>query len=140
MTNPSPWPDANLPAPRLLVVARYRVGLAEREAFLDDARVAVALLADQDGFVWGDIGQSMDDASLLTVTTMWRDAGAYRRALSSFEVKASAVPLLSRAVDEPTAYELLHERTLGGATDAQTGLNVDASVGGIGARVVGDSR
>ena len=30
--------------------------------------------------------------------------GSYRRALSAFEVKMTAVPLLSRAVDEPSAY------------------------------------
>jgi len=43
---------------------------------------------------------------LWTLTTRWRDTGSYRRALSSFEVKAVAVPLLSRAIDEPTAYEV----------------------------------
>ena len=31
--------------------------------------------------------------------------GAYRRALSSYDVKVGAVPLLSRALDEPSAYE-----------------------------------
>jgi hypothetical protein len=36
----------------------------------------------------------------------WRDVGSYRRALSSYDVKVTAVPLLSRALDEPSAYEL----------------------------------
>ena len=33
--------------------------------------------------------------------------GSYRRALSSYEVKVGAVPVLGQAVDEPSAYELL---------------------------------
>lgn len=141
MTNPSPWLETLGLAPQLLVVGRYRVSAVEREAFLGDARMAVAVLAEQDGFVSGDIGQSMDDATLLTVTTRWRDAGAYRRALSAFDVKTSAVPLLSRAIDEPTAYELSHQRTTSGSTEATSGLNVDGSPGGgIGARIVGGGR
>ena len=142
MVKPNPWSDAGGPAPRLLMVGRYLVGAAERSAFLDDARAAMAVLAEQPGYVSGGVGQSTDDASLLTVTTLWRDAGAYRRALSSFEVKTAAVPLLSRAVDEPTAYELVHERSLDGAVDAVTGLVVDESGADsvVGARVIGEDR
>ena len=33
--------------------------------------------------------------------------GAYRRALSSYDVKLHAVPTLSRALDEPSAYEVV---------------------------------
>jgi hypothetical protein len=35
----------------------------------------------------------------------WENVGSYRRALSPYEVKLTAVPLLSLAIDEPTAYE-----------------------------------
>ena len=41
----------------------------------------------------------------------WEDVGAYRRALSSYDVKVTAVPLLSRAVDEPSAYEVVRPGT-----------------------------
>jgi hypothetical protein len=41
------------------------------------------------------------------LTTTWEHVGAYRRALSSYDVKLNAVPLLSRALDEPSAYELV---------------------------------
>ena len=37
----------------------------------------------------------------------WENVGSYRRALSPFEVKMTAVPLLSRSIDEPTAYEVV---------------------------------
>ena len=41
------------------------------------------------------------------LTSEWDDVGSYRRALSTYEVKITAVPLLSRAIDEPTAFEVL---------------------------------
>ena len=41
------------------------------------------------------------------LVTRWQDVGSYRRALSSYDVKVGAVPLLSRAIDEPSAYEPL---------------------------------
>ena len=39
--------------------------------------------------------------------TTWEHVGAYRRALSAYDVKLHAVPLLSRALDEPSAYEMV---------------------------------
>ena len=39
------------------------------------------------------------------LTTEWESVGAYRRALSAYDVKLTAVPVLSRALDEPSAYE-----------------------------------
>ncbi len=41
------------------------------------------------------------------LTTQWEHVGAYRRALSAYEVKLHAVPLLSRAIDEPSAFEVV---------------------------------
>ena len=40
-------------------------------------------------------------------TTTWEGPGAYRRALSSYDVKLRAVPVLGRALDEPGAYEVV---------------------------------
>ena len=45
--------------------------------------------------------------SLWVLQTRWENVGSYRRALSSYDVKVGAVSLLSRAVDEPSAYELV---------------------------------
>ena len=50
---------------------------------------------------------NVDDPELWVLTTRWQNVGAYRRALSSYDVKVTAVPLLSRAIDEPSAYEPL---------------------------------
>jgi hypothetical protein len=52
------------------------------------------------------------------LVTTWENPGAYRRALSSYDVKLHAVPVLGRAVDEPGAYEIV---------DPDTVLNVASS-------------
>ena len=53
----------------------------------------------------GHVGRNVDDPGLWVLTTEWEGPGAYRRALSSYDVKVTAVPTLSRALDEPSAYE-----------------------------------
>lgn len=90
----------------MLVVTRYRVGSADVAEFESQARSALEALSARVGFRDGQIGRSVDDPELWTLTTRWRDVGSYRRALSGYEVKVTAVPLLSRAIDEPSAYQV----------------------------------
>lgn len=94
----------------MLVVTRYRVPAADPAAVEDfrrDAKAALDVLAVRPGFRSGRIGRNADDPDLWTLTTEWINVGSYRRALSPFEVKTTAVPLLSRCIDEPTAYEVV---------------------------------
>ena len=70
------------------------------------------MLAERPGYVDGRVGRNLDDPTLWVLTTRWDDVGAYRRALSSYDVKLQAVPLLSRAVDEPSAYEVVEPGTV----------------------------
>jgi hypothetical protein len=87
----------------MLVVSRFRGG--------DDLRVdleaALVALAARPGFVDSSLGRNVDDPALWVLVTRWRDVGSYRRALSSYEVKLNAVRTLSRAIEEPSAYELV---------------------------------
>ena len=91
----------------MIVITRYSVPEADTEAFRSDADAAVEVLSQRPGFRWHRIGRAADDPTLWTVVTEWDGAGFYRRALSSYEVKVNAVPLLSRAIDEPSAFEIL---------------------------------
>jgi quinol monooxygenase YgiN len=91
----------------VLVVTRYTVDPDQAAAFLERARAALGALAAQRGYRSGRIGRATDDPSLWVLATEWEGVGAYRRALSAYDVKVSAVPLLSLAYDEPTAYEIL---------------------------------
>lgn len=116
--------------PALVVVSRHRVD--DRAAFAEDARTALAVLATCDGFEHGAIGQATDETDLIIVTTRWIGVGAYRRALSRFDVKTQVVPLLSTAVDESTAFEVVHERFADRVVDAASGRAADADVANLG--------
>lgn len=91
----------------MLVVTRYRAPVGTPEA--DELRVGLerahAVLAACPGYLGGDLGRNVDDPDLWALVTRWEHVGAYRRALSSYDVKLHAVPLLGRALDEPSAYE-----------------------------------
>jgi len=89
----------------VIVVNRFRVPAGEQEEFRADLERAREALAVQSGFRCGRIGRNVDDPELWTLVTEWEGPGAYRRALSAYDVKLTAVPTLSRALDEPSAYE-----------------------------------
>lgn len=89
----------------VIVISRFRVPSEQAEVFADQARAAIAVLDQRPGFLSADLGQNVDAPELFTVTTRWRDVGSYRRALQGFEAKTVVVPLLSLAIDEPSAYE-----------------------------------
>jgi hypothetical protein len=94
----------------VLVLTRYRVADDEAPSFAAQADAALAALSTRTGFVDGQVARNVDDPQLWTLTTRWDGVGSYRRALSAFEVKTTAVPLLSRAIDEPSAYEIVSTR------------------------------
>jgi quinol monooxygenase YgiN len=89
----------------VLVVNRFRVSAEDAEAFRADLATARAALAACAGYLGGEIGRNVDDPQLWVLTTRWEGAGSYRRALSSYDVKLTAVPVLGRALEEPSAYE-----------------------------------
>jgi hypothetical protein len=91
----------------VLVVNRFRVAEADAAGFAGDLAAAHALLAEKPGYVDGAVGRNVDDPTLWVLQTLWANVGSYRRALSAYDVKLGAVPLLSRAIDEPSAYEVL---------------------------------
>jgi len=89
-----------------LVVNRFRVDEAD-DAFRADVTMAHERLAQRPGYVDGSVGRNVDDPTLWVLTTRWENVGSYRRALSSYDVKLHAVAVLARAIDEPTAYEIV---------------------------------
>ncbi|MDZ5623271.1 antibiotic biosynthesis monooxygenase family protein [Nocardioides sp. HM23] len=91
----------------MLVVSRFRVPAREADGLRAQLHEAHALLATKDGYVDGTLGRNLDEPDLWVLATRWDSVGAYRRALSSYDVKLAAVPTLSRAIDEPSAYEVV---------------------------------
>jgi hypothetical protein len=90
----------------MLVVNRFSVPESD-PGFREGLEAAHAVLAACPGYVTGRIGRNLDDQTLWTLVTTWENVGSYRRALSSYDVKLHAVPLLSRAIDEPSAFEVV---------------------------------
>ena len=91
----------------MFVVVRFDVSAGEADGFLGRAREALAALAARPGYLTGRVGRSVDEPGVWTVLTEWEGVGAYRRALSAYDVKVRATPLLALARDEPSAYETL---------------------------------
>jgi len=102
----------------MLVVNRFRGD----DSLRADLEAAHATLAERPGYLDGTLGRNVDDPGLWVLVTRWRDVGSYRRALSSYEVKLGAVPVLSRAIDEPSGYELVEP---GDGSDLNTAVPRD---------------
>ena len=86
---------------RLLLPAQEQAGAPER------FRTALAALTAQSGCVSATAARSIDDPAVWVLSMRWQSVGAYRRALSAYDVKMNAVPLLHHAMDEPSAFEEL---------------------------------
>ncbi len=91
----------------MIVVSRFAVAEADGESFISRAEAALGALAEAPGYLRGRVGRSVDDPTRWVVVTEWEGVGAYRRSLSRYDVKLTAVPLLAEAIDEPGAYEVL---------------------------------
>lgn len=95
----------------VIVVSRFRISEHEADTFRGQAEAAHEALARRPGYLHGSVGRNLDDATLWSIVTWWENVGSYRRALSSYDVKLNAVALLSRAIDEPSAFELVRPGT-----------------------------
>ena len=103
----------------MLVVNRFRVEEGDATSFAEDLAKALALLAAKPGYVAGAVGRNLDDPALWVLETRWANVGSYRRALSAYDVKLGAVPLLSQALDEPSAYEVIGDDGAAGLNEAR---------------------
>jgi quinol monooxygenase YgiN len=111
----------------VLVVTRYVVPEQDAAEFRDQARTALLTMRSQRGCRAVVLGRSVDDPTAWTLAMRWTSVGHYRRALSSYDVKVDAVPLLQRALDEPSAFEeLLAWDEQQGLAEAEPTLAADA--------------
>lgn len=119
-------------AAAVVVVNRFEVSGSEADAFAARAREAIEAFSTCGGFVAAELAQSTDDPRVRMIVSRWEHIGAYRRALSAYDVKLRAIPLLYTAIDEPSAFEVVHARTPEGSHDAVSGLAADADGIGLG--------
>ncbi len=116
----------DVPVSEWVVVMRFRVPADGAERFRDEAGVVARLLAGFSGCRGVQVARATDDRSLWTMVARWQSVGSYRKALSSFEVKTTAVPFLAQAIDEPTAFEVLFAVDAEGEHEASSDLAGDA--------------
>ncbi len=90
----------------MLVVNRFRAGGDDPASLRADLELVHGLLADKPGTSPAGSAATSTTPALWTLTTRWENVGAYRRALSSYELKLQ-MPVLMRAIDEPSAYEVV---------------------------------
>ncbi|WP_209313777.1 antibiotic biosynthesis monooxygenase [Blastococcus sp. TF02A_35] len=88
----------------MFAVTRLRVAADEAEALAGQVRALLDALAARPGFVDGEVGAAADDPGLWALVTRWDGVGAYRRALSAYEVKVAGGPVWVHALDEPGVY------------------------------------
>lgn len=92
----------------MLAVNRFVAGGDDLEERLG---AALDALAARSGFVRGSIGRAVDDPQAWVLVTEWEGVGAYRRALSSYDVKVQAHQVLGEAIPEVGAYEIVDSRS-----------------------------
>jgi len=110
-----------------VVLLRFSVPTDAVTAFTDEATRVARLLRARDGCRGIEVGRASDDPTLWVLSSRWESVGAYRRALSDYEIKVNAVPFLSRAIDEPTAFEVLFSMDAEGERAASGDLASDAN-------------
>ncbi len=96
----------------VIVLNRFRVPPERRDLFREQAAAAMGVLQARPGLVSIELVQNVDEPDLWALVHVWDEVGSYRRALQGYESKMTVVPMLSMAVDEPSAYlspELLGE-------------------------------
>lgn len=89
----------------MIAVSRFKVPETRVDEFQRQAAQAVDVLRVKPGLLSLDLGQNLDDPELWTIVSRWENVGSYRRALGGLESKMTVVPLLSLAIDEPSAFD-----------------------------------
>lgn len=90
----------------MIVISRFR-SEGPDESIRGQLEDALEVLSAQRGYVDGNVARNVDAPELWLLQTRWQGPGAYRRALSAYDVKMRAWSLLGQAIDEPSAYEIL---------------------------------
>lgn len=94
----------------MVVVIRLRPGPQRADLMREEAERVLDLWSQRPGFRSGQLGRALDDPGQWALVTEWESVGAYRRALSGWEMKAVLGTLQADMVTEPSAYEVVSRR------------------------------
>src|SRR4051794_29391247 len=99
----------------MYAVFRFDVPPADEPAFRAAAAPALAALRATLGCRSVELVRAVDDRDNWLLVGRWDGVGAYRRALSGFDVKMHAHPFLARARQEESSYEVVDGDQIPGA-------------------------
>lgn len=86
-----------------MAISRFRVP-GDPSGFRAAAALVVAQFSASAGCLGAELVQNLDEPELWAVVSRWSDVGSYRRAFNGTDAKLVLIPLLSLAIDEPSAY------------------------------------
>ncbi len=86
-----------------MAISRFRVP-GDASGFRVGAEAVVARFGASAGCEDVRLVQNLDEPELWAIVSRWADVGSYRRAFNGTDAKLVLVPLLSLAIDEPSAY------------------------------------
>ena len=92
----------------MIVVTHFAVPEADGDAFASRARDTLEAFGRAQGYERGWLGRAAEDPTAWVIGTEWSGVGAYRRALSTRDVRMAATDLFVRARDLPSAFEILY--------------------------------
>ena len=85
----------------MLAISRFRT---TDPGFRAQADEVVHWWSQREGCLSLEVVQNLDDQELWAIVGLWASVGAYRRSFNGYDAKLLLTPLLSRAIDEPSAY------------------------------------
>lgn len=85
-------------------ISRFRVAEGDLVSFRERADAAARFFRACAGCRSADLLQNLDEPDLWCLVSDWVDVGSYRRSFGGFTAKMVLVPVLSEAIDEPSAY------------------------------------
>ncbi len=85
----------------MLAVSRFQT---PGPAFPADAARVIDFWRSCEGCLSAELLRNVDDDDLWVIVSRWESVGAYRRSFSGYDAKMILTPVLSRAIDEPSAY------------------------------------
>lgn len=89
----------------MIAFSRFRVAADAEASFSQRADTAVAFFRTRPGNLSADLVRNLDEPDLWAIATTWENVGSYRRSFNGYDAKIVLVPLLSEAIDEPSAYD-----------------------------------
>lgn len=84
----------------MFAISRFSAG----DDFRTKGEGVVAFWRGCEGCTSAELVRNLDEPELWAIVSTWDNVGSYRRSFSGYDAKMLLTPVLSLALDEPSAY------------------------------------